>query len=247
MLLENPEVSIAATVLSADALATVPPPRSVVVPGRVTVTRYVRSGGARMRLWEAEAMRAGFSAGNGRAPNHQMNIPDQRHRVGDELAYRYHAATILWRMEKGRIAALTKQQLACLRKVAELKKSEVIAFELGISPKTVDAHIAEACRRLGASSRREAARMILAETEGFSPKVILPIAVEASDPHFEMSVGDGTNSVRDNHREPTYEFQPPSPTNIAITGGAEDVQLLVALKTAMLIVAIATGIILALA
>lgn len=66
VLFENPEVSIAATVLSADALATVPPPRSVVVPGRVTVTRYVRSGGARMRLWQAEEMRADFSAATAR-------------------------------------------------------------------------------------------------------------------------------------------------------------------------------------
>ena len=62
VLLENPEVSIAATVLSADALTTVPPPRSVVVPGRVTVTRYVRAGGARLRLWEAEPIGADFSA-----------------------------------------------------------------------------------------------------------------------------------------------------------------------------------------
>lgn len=62
VLFENADVSIAATVLSADALAVVQPPRTVVVPGRVTVTRYVRAGGARMRLWEAEPIRADFSA-----------------------------------------------------------------------------------------------------------------------------------------------------------------------------------------
>ncbi|WP_353203328.1 HEAT repeat domain-containing protein [Sphingomonas sp.] len=62
VLFETPAVSIAATVLSANALATLPPPRTVVVPGRVTVTRYVRAGNARLRLWQAEPIGADFSA-----------------------------------------------------------------------------------------------------------------------------------------------------------------------------------------
>ena len=62
VLFETPAVSIAATVLSADALAALPAPRTVVVSGRVTVTRYVRAGGARLRLWEAEPMHTDFSA-----------------------------------------------------------------------------------------------------------------------------------------------------------------------------------------
>ena len=59
---EAPSVSIAATVLSADALARLPAPRTVVVPGRVTLTRYVRAGSAMLRLWEAEPLRPDFSA-----------------------------------------------------------------------------------------------------------------------------------------------------------------------------------------
>lgn len=81
VLFENAEVSIAATVLSADALATVPPPRTVVVPGRVTVTRYVRSGGARMRLWEAEPIAADFSAANAKPC---VALPD-RHLTDGEV------------------------------------------------------------------------------------------------------------------------------------------------------------------
>lgn len=60
VLFENAAISIAATVLSADALAAAPPPRTVVVPGRLTITRYVRAGAARLRLWDAEAMGPDF-------------------------------------------------------------------------------------------------------------------------------------------------------------------------------------------
>lgn len=68
VLFESPAVSITATILSADALAALPPPRSVVVPGRLTLTRYVRSGGARLRLWDAVAAAAGdvYAANAGR-------------------------------------------------------------------------------------------------------------------------------------------------------------------------------------
>lgn len=80
VLFEDTDVSIAATVLSADALAAVSPPQSVVVPGRVTVTRYVRSGGARLRLWEAEAMRADFSAATAKPC---VALPDLRPADGE--------------------------------------------------------------------------------------------------------------------------------------------------------------------
>ena len=149
-------------------------------------------------------------------------------------------------MDNNRIGSITKQQRACLEKVAELKKSEVIAYELGISLKTVDSHIAEACRRLGVSSRREAARMLLAQTEGFPPKVILPISPAPPIPHFEASPGEGSNSVRDVHHDPAFDYQPDLPASASTTGETQDVQLFVALKAAMLIVAMAVGIILAL-
>lgn len=80
VLFENAEVSIAATVLSADALVAVPPPRSVVVPGRVTVTRYVRAGDARLRLWQAEPIGADFSAATAKPC---VALPDRRLADGD--------------------------------------------------------------------------------------------------------------------------------------------------------------------
>lgn len=54
MLFEHPAVSISASLLSAAALAALPPPESVTVSGRLTLVRYVRAGGARLRLWTAE-------------------------------------------------------------------------------------------------------------------------------------------------------------------------------------------------
>ena len=62
ILFETAAVSIVAAVLSADALAALPPTRAVIVPGRLTLTRYVRAGGARLRFWDAEPMRSDFSA-----------------------------------------------------------------------------------------------------------------------------------------------------------------------------------------
>lgn len=64
VLFDDPQVTISATVLSADVLASLPPAESVVVPGRLAVVRYCRSGGARLRRWQAEAITGAFSAEN---------------------------------------------------------------------------------------------------------------------------------------------------------------------------------------
>lgn len=78
VLFDCPAVSIAATILSADALAGLPPPRSVVVPGRLSVVRYVRGGGARLRLWHAGPIDAGFAAATARpcAPAGTLPLAD---------------------------------------------------------------------------------------------------------------------------------------------------------------------------
>ncbi|WP_210357503.1 helix-turn-helix domain-containing protein [Sphingomonas beigongshangi] len=60
------------------------------------------------------------------------------------------------------LAKLSQRQIDCLRRVAELKKTEQIAEDLGISPSTVNTHIERAMTILGAPSRREAARMVAA-------------------------------------------------------------------------------------
>ncbi len=66
VLFDCPAVSIAASVLSADALAALPQPETIVVPGRLSVVRYVRGGGARLRLWAADPVRGDFSAAGAR-------------------------------------------------------------------------------------------------------------------------------------------------------------------------------------
>ena len=75
VLFETATVSIAATVLSADALAAARDPHTVAIPGRVTVTRYVRAGNARLRRWEAEPMRVDFSAASAKPCE---SLPDLR-------------------------------------------------------------------------------------------------------------------------------------------------------------------------
>ena len=64
VLFDDPQLTISATVLSADVLASLPPAQSVVVPGRLAVVRYCRGGGARLRRWQAEAITGAFSAEN---------------------------------------------------------------------------------------------------------------------------------------------------------------------------------------
>lgn len=81
---ENAAVSITATVLSADALAATPPPRSVVLAGRLTLTRYVRGGGARLRTWQAPAAAEDFDAA---AAPRCVALPDRSLADGDVIRH----------------------------------------------------------------------------------------------------------------------------------------------------------------
>lgn len=60
ILFDHPAVSISAAVLSADRLATLPPPRTVVVPGRLSVVRFWRAGGATLNLWRTNVATTDF-------------------------------------------------------------------------------------------------------------------------------------------------------------------------------------------
>lgn len=60
------------------------------------------------------------------------------------------------------IERLTPRERECLRLVAEHLHSKEIARRLSISQHTVDGHLNEARRRLGVTSRRDAARLLLA-------------------------------------------------------------------------------------
>lgn len=52
VLLDCPAVTISATITSAAMLNRLPAPATIVAPGRVTLTRYFRGGGAYMRRWD---------------------------------------------------------------------------------------------------------------------------------------------------------------------------------------------------
>lgn len=62
ILIDTPAASISASVTSAAAMATLPPPASVVATGRMQVMRTIRAGGATLRRWRAEPLTRGFSA-----------------------------------------------------------------------------------------------------------------------------------------------------------------------------------------
>ncbi len=55
---------------------------------------------------------------------------------------------------------LSEGQKKCLRLVAQGMSSKEIAKETGLSPPTVDTYLRQAMAKLGASSRREAARIV---------------------------------------------------------------------------------------
>jgi DNA-binding CsgD family transcriptional regulator len=57
---------------------------------------------------------------------------------------------------------LSDGQKACLRLVGEGMSSKEIAKALGLTPQTVDTYVKVSMARLGASNRREAARMLAA-------------------------------------------------------------------------------------
>lgn len=62
ILFDCPALTLSATVTSAEALNRLPTAATFVLPGRVTLTRYLRGGMARMRRWRADRAGPAFSA-----------------------------------------------------------------------------------------------------------------------------------------------------------------------------------------
>lgn len=74
VLLDSPTVTISATITRACELNRLPPPATVVLPGRVRLTRYVRGGKAQMRRWRAEPAGPDFSAATASAAREIASI-----------------------------------------------------------------------------------------------------------------------------------------------------------------------------
>ena len=84
-------VVLTASVAAADALAALPPPASVIVPGRLAIVRYVQSGGARLHLWRAAAAGAEFGAADAAPAVPLGSLP-----LGDGVVLRLDGRTRGW-------------------------------------------------------------------------------------------------------------------------------------------------------
>ena len=78
-------------------------------------------------------------------------------------------------MDDSRFSTLTPREIDCLKGVAQHKRTKDIAADLNLSPKTVDAYIANAVRKLGYSDRDSAVRALMSSGStlgGFSSSAI---------------------------------------------------------------------------
>ena len=97
--------------------------------------------------------------------------------------------------------ALTDSQTRCLRLVGKGMSSKEIAIETGLSPRTVDQYVNRAALSLGASSRREAARILDSFESGESKKLQLQSPGVADSPDAgSLASSGGTHPVQSNVR-----------------------------------------------
>jgi DNA-binding CsgD family transcriptional regulator len=86
-------------------------------------------------------------------------------------------------MDDSRFSSLTPREIECLKGVAQHKRTKDIAADLELSPKTVDAYIANAVRKLGYTDRDSAVRALMnssAMVGGFSSSAISGVENEVS-------------------------------------------------------------------
>ena len=86
-------------------------------------------------------------------------------------------------MDDSRFSSLTPREIECLKGVAQHKRTKDIAADLHLSPKTVDAYIANAVRKLGYTDRDTAVRALMssgAVIGGFSSSAISGVENEVS-------------------------------------------------------------------
>lgn len=91
---------------------------------------------------------------------------------------------------------LTDRQAQCLRLSANMTDKE-IARELGLSPHTVNLHIRNAMKKLGASNRREALRTLAEKPHSGSNAIALPATHAATSSGCGSPVADKRQSGLD--------------------------------------------------
>lgn len=102
VLFDSRWVTIAATVASADALALLPAPQSVVIPGRLAITRYLSSGGARLRLWRAETIGDDFESARAAPATPLGTLP-----LGDGVVLRLDGRSRGWWIDRAAADVVT--------------------------------------------------------------------------------------------------------------------------------------------
>lgn len=128
---------------------------------------------------------------------------------------------------------MSKRQRECLKGVAEHLDSQQIGERLGISPHTVDGHIASAIAALGARSRRDAVRILAGEAGHLLTGEFPPVA-GPSEFTERMSP---TQIVRETPTDPPFGY-PDDPTP---DGGTRNNDLGRPLRTIALIFAVAAA------
>jgi len=86
-------------------------------------------------------------------------------------------------MDDSRFTSLTPREIECLKGVAQHKRTKDIAADLQLSPKTVDAYIANAVRKLGYTDRDTAVRALMSSSAmiaGFSSSAFSGVENEVS-------------------------------------------------------------------
>ncbi|MGN6279529.1 MAG: hypothetical protein ACTHM8_12520 [Sphingomonas sp.] len=94
VLFDAGSIVITASVTAAEGAAAPSSPRSVIVPGRLTVVRYVKSGGARLQLWRAPPAGSDFNAAEAKPATPLGALP-----LGDGVVLRLDGRTRGWWIE----------------------------------------------------------------------------------------------------------------------------------------------------
>jgi DNA-binding CsgD family transcriptional regulator len=130
--------------------------------------------------------------------------------------------------------SLSEGQKACLRLVAQGMSSKEIAKALDLKPQTVDTYLKGSMSRLGATNRRDAARMLAAAEE--TQKLGLPMPVVVTPPESPDEWAPAGSAAPRN-----WARLPP------VGGGVHDLNWSQKTHQALMVAVVSTAIVIALA
>lgn len=128
-----------------------------------------------------------------------------------------------------KVESLSPQQRRCLMLVAEGLTTKEIAFELGVSNRTVDEHVEKAVAKLGAASRQRAAAILRRSVLPPDPGAPHPYPLRGEKTPVDQidqnePISSATQLLRDGERAPFEGFPsvnvPPAASSEPKQGGA---------------------------